>query len=84
MGTMSNEAIAEHILHIVHKYDEDWNDAMKQYERVHKRVAGLIELGPVSPLKSPFKFPERPTKPPATVLLDRIKATLEHYNEPTN
>lgn len=80
MSTMSNEAIAEHILYIVHKYDEDWNDTIKQYERAHKYVASLVELSPGSPLK----FPEQPTKPPATVLLDRIKATLEHYNEHTN
>jgi hypothetical protein len=77
---MSNEAIAEHILHIVHKYDEDWNDTVKQYEREHNHAVGLVELNPGYPLK----FPQPPTKPPATVLLDRIKATLEHYNEQTN
>ena len=80
MSTMSNEAIAEHILHIVHKYDEEWNDTMKQYERARNHTASLIGLN----LDTPLVFPEQPTKPPATVLLDRIKATLEHYDEHTN
>ena len=77
---MSNEAIAEHILYIVHKYDDDWNDTMKQYERARDYATSLMGLQ----LNTQLKLPEQPTKPPATVLLDRIKATLEHYNEPTN
>lgn len=80
MNQMSNEAIAEHILHIVHKYDEEWNDTMKQYERARNYSMSLVRLK----LDTPLVFPEQPTKPPATVLLDRIKATLEHYNEHTN
>ena len=80
MSQMSNEAIAEHILHIVHKYDEDWNDTMKQYERARDYATSLMGIK----LGTPLEFPEQPIKPPATVLLDRIKATLEHYNELTN
>jgi hypothetical protein len=73
MSTMSNEAVAEHILYIVHKYDADWNDTMKKYEQERKYMAELVGIN--------FDPPEQPTKPPATVLLDRIKATLEHYND---
>jgi hypothetical protein len=76
MSKMSNEAIAEHILHIVHKYDEEWNDTMKQYERAISMCSLQVMAG-----SEQVQFPEQPAKPPATVLLDRIKATLEHYND---
>lgn len=76
---MSNEAIAEHILHIVHKYDQDWNNAID----AHNRKSSLVGMQALAGVED-IKFPQPPTKPPATVLLDRIKATLEHYNEQTN
>lgn len=77
---MSNEAIAEHILYTVHKYDEDWNNTLAAYNQKVKWYAIKAFMSDEENLTTP----EQPTKPPATVLLDRIKATLEHYDEQTN